>query len=445
MQYKTLLLIGADPYVLRACRQLGVWVVAVESHANFDLGLFDAEASETILVEDLTSVESILCALRRASLHEVRYDGVLTMNELSVVTTAVLAEVLRADFCVDAQTAVQFRDKSVQKSLIRAAGIRTADSVVIEDVRQVDDSLELPAGDRFVLKPIAGGGAMATRQVRSRAEVTAAGRQHPERRAFLLEEHIRGTEWNIDGIVQDGELVAVYPGIYPNECMTAVAAGLPMINLKLDPQGDADRFKTAEEFARRCVAALGLRHGVFHLEAFYDETAGELVFGECGVRRGGGFIQEMIHCKYGTDMALAAVQLALRLPLTPAEATVPGIVGDVYLPSVPGTLMFCPDETAVERNPGVVYSRIELPVGSAMTAAQDTITRVGQVLLCSATEDELIEHVTGLLSWFEREMIVAPHDASPHQLRALQRQMVERSMSGAITAHRGALYAPEPA
>src|SRR5437899_1471145 len=216
----------------------------------------------------------------------------------------------------------------------------------IAEIELIPYLADPPAGleERFsfpaVLKPVAGGGTMSTTLVDRRealADAIAAARETASTwRTFLLESFNRGQEWNIDGFVADGELGLLAVEAYRDNCLRTIKSGALIGSILFDPVREAWVYEVARPYVSAVLEALGLRHGIFHMEAFWDGAG--LTFGECAARIAGGFHSEVVAHKYGVDLPTVAVQLAYGLdPPTERDPVIDDAVGFTFLPTVPGT------------------------------------------------------------------------------------------------------------
>ena len=112
------------------------------------------EGLRALPVDNQSSVDAIMTALHRAGLDSHRFTGIQTTDEWALVPASLLALHLGCDF-LDPVTAVHFRDKSLQKGRVRAAGLKVAQVTVIDDIYDVSGIDELPY-PKAVLKPVAG-------------------------------------------------------------------------------------------------------------------------------------------------------------------------------------------------------------------------------------------------------------------------------------------------
>lgn len=417
------LVLGPDRPVVEALLRHDTDIVVVSGYAAYDAGAVRLPAGvRLILTEDQRSPESVLSALHRTLPPGRRFDVVHTSYEDTLVTAGVLAQVLGARG-IDPRTAVLFRDKWLQKEHLRNAGIPTARSTFVPDIRGLEQASTTPY-PTAVLKPVAGAATASTALVTDPPTLRALAvelRGQPLRQ-FVLEEHIDGDEWMVDGVVHAGQPVFYGLGRYHQPCLTALRERTPLRMRRLDPTGDAWAYAAADRLVPAVVEALGLPDGVFHMEVFHRPATDELLFSECAARRGGGLILQEIRHKFGVDLAGAAARAALGLPpdLTPRANA--AAVGTTYLTSPPGILLRYPQAHRVARRPGVTFVRLDTPFGAVIAdRAGDTNTRVGLAMLTADTPAELDTRMDDLTTWFHDHCVVVPADASRRELRDRQR------------------------
>ncbi|WP_331719338.1 hypothetical protein [Streptomyces sp. NBC_00158] len=418
-----ILIVGLDRYGMRACVRRGLDVTVVCGAAAWEQGhIAIPDEAEVIRVDDHTSAESVLMALDRAGLTSGSFDAVYTTAEDSLVMVGLLAAHLGLP-AVPPDVAVRFRDKSVQKREIRAAGLATAGAVVVDDVHDVTGVTAIASG-KAVLKPVAGAATERTTVVSSLAELRDRSdeyrAQHTRQRTFILEEFVRGEEWIADGVMYDGELRFCALGRYGDPCLTAVDSGRPLNFRHFDPTDETWAYDLALPVVTASLAALGLTDGTFHMELFHDAGTGTLTFGECAARRGGALVQEVVHAKFNVDLADCAIQIALgRRPELDVKVR-PGAIGGAYLTSGPGLLLDCPTADQIMARPGVEFVRIERPVGDRSPAVAGTNHRIGQFMVAADDPEDLQQRFAKVWDWFGPQVKIVPDGLTPRELRALQ-------------------------
>ncbi|MCX4675852.1 hypothetical protein OG413_11135 [Streptomyces sp. NBC_01433] len=414
------LFVGVDRYVLRACGRRGIPAVVVYGPYWRNSGLPDLPDCVTpVFVEDECSAEAVLTALTRAGLGKERFASVTTTNEYALINVAVLAQALGCPGLSPA-VALRFRDKFLQKEAVRARGIPTARSILLEDIH--DDELpELPF-EAGVIKPVTGAATRQTATVRSTDELHQTVRRFRKEggsaRTFVVEEFQQGDEWLVDGVVHDREIRFMSVAEYTHPCLSVVESQAPMQDRRFDPATEAWAFQLAEPVVRAALEALDLTDGIFHMELFHHE--GEVSFSECAARRG-GFVHEPVECKFGVDLGDAALSLALGEEPDVTVRVRPGIVGGAYITSPPGLLLEVPSQEEVMSLPDVEYVLLGHLVGALLPASlSDTTKRVGEIMITTETLDEFHKRSEEVLAWFADRITVIPADVKGRDLRRMQ-------------------------
>jgi biotin carboxylase len=419
----TILLIAPERYLIRACERLGVHAVIVYTSRSADAGLVRIPDHMTgVFADDQTDAGAVLAALTRAGFTGHPFDAVICANEYAVPLAALLASHFGCRG-VPADVAIRFRDKSVQKSALRAAGIPVADWQVIDDIHNLEELPEL-SHSVMVLKPIAGVGTSLTIRVSTAAELKEAAIRvagQTGQRTFLLEQFIPNEEWIVDGIMHNGELVFYSMGYYPIPCMETVERQVAMEYARFDPVADKDVFEEGGAFARKALSVLGLTDGVFHMELFRPTDGGPLTFGECAARRGAAMYLEEVLWKFNVDLAEETVRAALGWEPRLDIKIRPGAVGVTNVNPPPGVLLSCPPVEEILAQPGVAYARVEMPVGARFKdRIPNAASRLAQILVTADERGQLPERFAEIRKWFLDRIIVVPPDATDRALRAWQ-------------------------
>ncbi|HTZ45081.1 MAG TPA: hypothetical protein VMB79_14575 [Jatrophihabitans sp.] len=419
----SVLFIGADGYVLRACERNNVDAVILSTSGAWDDARIDVPPGGIMLrVDEITNPESCLAALHRAGLADRKFDAIQTTWEYAVVTAAVLGQALGCR-TIDPVTALHFRDKSLQKARLRAAGIPVARTVVIEDLYDVS---EVPFEfENAVLKPVAGGGTTSTSVVRSRADLEQASRaarlERATDRTFILEEFVDGDEWMAEGVVFGGEVVFFGLGAYTQPCLDAVTGQVPISLRRLDPETEPEAYRAADPVVRGAIATLGLQDSVFHMELFREHGTGRIVFSECAARRGGALTQEEVHAKFNVDLGAAALQCAIgRRPELDVKVN-PELIGCAALFGPAGTVFGYPSQAEMMQQPNVQFARTWAAVGGQLgTKFAATAEMMAALLLRADSVDEFHQRVGELRDWFGERLLVAEPGLTSGERRAWQ-------------------------
>jgi hypothetical protein len=229
------------------------------------------------------------------------------------------------------QVAARFRDKVLMKSLVANAG------VIVPRYQAVTTEADIAGFDwssgAAVFKPRCGLGAKQVAVVHGAGEALARWAEHGNSSGFELEEFVSGRMFHVDSVVLDHTVVFDSVGEYLTRPLEFWPGG-SQSSVTLEPGPLFDRLIGA---THRVISALGLVHGVTHLEVF-ERPDGEIVFCEVAARPGGGGVDRVVLRAYGVDLVLAAVLAECGLPnqqLAKAawrDAGVWGLIGMYPLP-----------------------------------------------------------------------------------------------------------------
>ncbi|MCT9089955.1 ATP-grasp domain-containing protein [Streptomyces sp. ASQP_92] len=400
------LMVGWHFKAVDALRQAGRRVISAVSSAELYRVPAHVPRADLIVVPDSNSAEDVLAGLAREGLAPADFAAIHTMREFALVTAALLAA--HGDTRgLPVDTAVALRDKYVQKRLVRDAGLPTAACHVVD---RLDDLLGDTPPLPFVVKPLAGAGTYNTHAVRTRAQLEALtaegeGLQGP----WLVEEFIDGRELHIDGIVREGDLTFLAVSRYLNNVIDIKTGGL-VGSVTLHPRTEAACYQQARSLTRDALAALRLRDGVFHLEAFQRD--GELVFSECAGRIGGGVVQDTLIHAFGTDLLAEWARTITGQPSSPTPEPHSRNHGWVHLQAEAGRPVRLPSLDALESRPGCVAAGLDLK-GSRVIPdpAVSSNQRVAWAVLAGDSEQHVARNAQSLAAWFHDTALATTADA----------------------------------
>ncbi|WP_328437548.1 ATP-grasp domain-containing protein [Streptomyces sp. NBC_00444] len=241
-------------------------------------------------------------------------DIVIGLSELDIIPAAQVREALGVPGAT-VHDVVPVRDKVVMKSAVAEAGIR------IPRFAALGEALRRPAPGlwtgRTVLKPLAGASSKWTYTYPTLAAALEAVRQQQlpaPADEFEVEEFIDGPIMHVDGLLADGRPLAVQASRYVGNCLD-YAEGSALGSVQVDTTTELT------EWTIRCLAAVGIRNGPFHLEAF--ETADGPVFLEVGARCGSRGTVDAFELAHGIRLPGAAVRLLVDGPAAIQGARTP--------------------------------------------------------------------------------------------------------------------------
>ncbi|CAB3751834.1 ATP-grasp domain-containing protein [Paraburkholderia solisilvae] len=233
-------------------------------------------------------------AVRRCADRLGGLERLIALSEFDLIAAARLREVF--DIAGDRpETVRRFRDKTVMKQAIIAAGLKAPRFVELNRVQSHDAeelaNLRLP----LIIKPRAGAASDGVVRIDTRARLAELW-PGLAREDYECEEFVEGPIYHVDGLVSDGAFVIVRGSRYVNTCLD-FANGKPLGSIMLNAGSACDELLV---FAKACLDALALKDGAFHLEVIQGSTG--FCFLEVGARVGGGEIPFMFRDLYGVDL-----------------------------------------------------------------------------------------------------------------------------------------------
>lgn len=225
------------------------------------------------------------------------FDKVLALSEFDLLASGTVRVKLDVPG-PDTNTLLGVRDKVTMKERVLRAGLRAP------IFSPVASSAEITAfaaeHGKVVLKPRTGAASHGC-FVLADGDPVPAGLGLDQ---YEVEEFITGRIWHVDGLLDRGRPLFVAPSCYVNTCYE-FSRGTPLGSVvRTDERADQ-----AVDYAVRCLAALHVHSGAFHLELI--ESPAGFVFLEVGARVGGGEIPFVIRDVYGVDLIGDWIRLEL--------------------------------------------------------------------------------------------------------------------------------------
>lgn len=341
---------------------------------------------------DPADASAVVSALVRNGLRVSGFQHVLSAKEFPLVAAAILGSSI-GSVAAHVETAVALRDKLVQKRCVAAAGVATAEAILLED----ESDLALLTGSTdVVIKPVAGGGSHDTFVLRHGDGVAydravALVRQSSP---VVAEAFVKGAELHADGVVRGGEVRVITVSRYL-ENLIRVSEGALVGSVIQTADADPGLGEDMSDLASRALRAIGHHDGIFHLEAF--ETPDGLVFSECAGRSGGGGIPRAFREATGIDLHRAWALAALgKDDRSRPQHYSEGTFGQVRLVrSTPAG----PTSTEVLAQPGVVWADVAKgPVSRDPRSGSDVAS--GWAVARAASAGLLAERLRSLAAWF---------------------------------------------
>ncbi|WP_094782412.1 ATP-grasp domain-containing protein [Paraburkholderia ribeironis] len=245
------------------------------------------------IVPDFNDPDRLRAALDACRARLDGVDRLIALSEFDLLAAAQLREAF--DIPGDRPaTAARFRDKTVMKRVVGAAGMRVPRFVELDGP---DDAHAAVAGLRYplVVKPRTGAASVGVHRVDSATQFDAL-LPRLTGSAYECEEFVEGPIYHVDGIVSGGQPLLIRASRYLNTCLD-FANGKPLGSIMLQPGPSNDELLA---FAQTSLRALSLTDGAFHLEVIRGGDG--LYFLEIGARVGGGEIPFLFRDLYGIDL-----------------------------------------------------------------------------------------------------------------------------------------------
>ena len=273
---------------------------------------------EGVQVIDFMENEVVAAEIREF-VNRFRVDRVVAVDEFSVCIAAALREEAR---CCGASpgTARRVRDKLLMKQLVAEAGIAIPRQYAREDLERGNISFPV------VVKPRSLAGSVGVVVLRSLEQIdlasltmatSAVEYSDMSEKQLHVEEFVDGDLFHLDGLVRTQKAIFVTASRYIGTPL-GYLGGKPVASTTVS----AVECSEWQPFVDRCLDALGVPDGAFHLEAFI-RPSGERVFLELAARPGGGPIRRTIELAQGVDLLLEHLRLQLGLDTTFETANLP--------------------------------------------------------------------------------------------------------------------------
>jgi len=462
----------AKRFILEIAHAKGVRAIVIDDPSSWAVsmekeGLINKFVGLDMNRDDEVLVPEIVAQLKEYSMTTGnQIDGVCSFVELATETSAKVAEALKLPGPPSKAVALA-RSKPDTRDAMEAAGLPKVTHYKIShrrDIKAAEDAVSFPA----ILKPVSGVSSLGVLKVPSKEElqrvydeacrhtqdvVVGAGgllvketsqqrsdsppRSVSEQRrssaqerinTFVVEEYLDGFEVDIDLVMCNGK--CVYRLLTDNgPCKPPYFS--ESWSLVPSVQLSAAQVRETEQLAIDTAMALGLTHGVFHVEAMYTPRGPRLI--EFNARLGGGEVYETNLRATGVDLVVEQLLLAcgqwrsqeLRASGAPlmrsvagmvVEAPCSGAIPDVdafFAPyrSLPGVSWMTPKVKSEQRVVGpedgmpdwICIFLIDLPAGQGQAALDQ----------CLQIEKQMSREFLELM---DREKKLPPVDApdEPH-------------------------------
>jgi biotin carboxylase len=261
-------------------------------------------------VDDPLDPQQLVWAVRGLSQQVGPVERLVGALEQLQVPMAYAREELGLDG-MDAHTALNVRDKSRMKSVLRAAGIPCARHQLVTDPPEAYAFAEA-VGFPLVAKPPAGAGAQATYRL---DDVTALrgwlGAVPPRaEEPGLLEEFLTGEEHTFDSVTVGDQTVFSSIADYQPTPLEVLRQPWIQWTVVLPRELDDPRYDDIWQIGPAALRALGVRDAVTHME-WFRRPDGSVAVSEVAARPPGAQISSMLGYVHGVDFYRTWAELVI--------------------------------------------------------------------------------------------------------------------------------------
>jgi hypothetical protein len=238
------------------------------------------------------------------------FDRVISLSEYELLEAAKIREALGIEGPRHNEV-LKVRDKILMKQAVEASGIR------VPRFMKCTNLSGMPWKGATVLKPVDGASSENVKIFSSLfSAVNTIKTGVPDLPGFRhenyeLEEFVEGPIIHIDGIVAGGKVKCLLTSRYLGTCLD-YARGKPLGSVQ------ANASEELAAWAARCLKAVGINQGAFHLEAILstDDASNGPVFLEVGNRVGGADVVQTFELATGIHLPSEELRSYLGEPLS---------------------------------------------------------------------------------------------------------------------------------
>lgn len=332
-------------------------------------------------------------------LKERKIDIIVATSETDILRAARLRDL----FHIRGQSyknALFFRDKVHMKTLLKKHGI------AVPEFRRVTSALDILDFVRthpypLILKPSRGYGSLKTHVLRNEEETrllldtdTIFNEFHQT--DLDLEQFIEAEMYHVDGIVRDGEVLAIWPSKFINNCLQ-MTGGKPVGSYLLE--ADNPLISALNQYAKNILEILPTpSDGGFHLELFYTGT--NFIFCEIASRIGGLGINDLWVNGMGINLQNEHIRAQAFLPTNiESDSILPSkLIGRIIFPPVEGKVISIADTCPLE---GVIQYTHFITPGIFLEKPNGMLGHIASITVAANSEEEMEEKIKEAQEWFD--------------------------------------------
>jgi biotin carboxylase len=269
-------------------------------------------------VDDALDPQQLIAAVRGLSQQMGQVERLVGALEQLQVPMAYAREVLGLDG-MDVQTALNVRDKSRMKTVLRAAGVPCARHQLVTDPAEAWAFAEA-VGFPLVAKPPAGAGAQATYRLDDAAALRGWLEAIPPHSDApgLLEEFLVGEEHTFDSVTVGGQTVFSSIADYQPTPLEVLRQPWIQWTVLLPRVLNDPRYQGIWEIGPAALQALGVRDALTHME-WFRRPDGSVAVSEVAARPPGAQISSMLGYVHEVDFYRVWAELVILGTFDPPE------------------------------------------------------------------------------------------------------------------------------
>ncbi len=378
-------------------RRRGIRLIGADTPGNLEHALEEEFACvDDVVALDVHDPDACLDWAKTAAPAGLR--GVMTIRELAVYPTAVIAEQLGlAGNSPDA--VLRIRNKDLCRAKLRAAGFRQPLTALCRDVDDARVFMKEHGPGPWIVKPRDGLASIGVSLVRGEADLERAVARLSSsppgalgslstKAPFLTETFVEGEEFSAEGVMVNG--VARVLALTQKETTEGFIETGHRVPATLTP----DQADAAGETVSAALREAGITRGIFHVEFWVDEAG--IVVGELHDRPGGDYVHTLVeYSRPGLELYGTLVDDLLGRDPAPAPA-LSRSASAAFLICPPGRLRAVSGWDDLVSNPGVLTADLRIAPGDMVSPVTDSWGRHGVFVVGGDTPEE-VDSLTGRL------------------------------------------------
>lgn len=336
---------------------------------------------------------------------EFPYTWVIAPEEIDILRAAQIRSIFHLPG-QNIESATAFRQKSHMKDILNKTKIPLHSYTRIKNTQEIENFIEIH-GFPIVIKPDLGTASEGIYILRTQEELNSYIDKHQDDQFndIQIEEYLEGVMYNINGFWGRGEMICVWPSVYPSQSIEMLT-GKPASSYTLSASNPL--VPVLNNYARMILKALPTPdYSPFHLEVFVQAN-GKIGFCEIACRIGGKGVRQSWEETFGISLSNLYYEGILTQtnssdeikPLTELHPKI--LSGEIWFPTRLGQLTDLPLECPF---PWVKDYQTFYKPGDEILQDSESINDClcGIQLFVGETEQEIQERLNQLTLWIHEK------------------------------------------